>query len=86
MKKFSNKSGSPYMILVSKKNFRALGTNLDPEIRIFRKSGNLDFRIWMNQEGSVFFFIIKTLYGLQLLLLTHFDLALPSRGYSTDPS
>ena len=74
------------MILVSKKIFRALGTNPDPEIRIFRKSGIPDFRIRIDREGSEFFLLIKTLYGLQLLLLTHFDLALPSRGYSTDPS
>ena len=41
------------MILVSKTFFRALvGTNLDPEIRIFRKSRNPDFWIRMNQEGS----------------------------------
>ena len=79
-------NGSPYIILASKKNFRALGTNPDQEIWIFRKSGNPYFRIRIDREGSEIFLLIKTLYGLQLLLLTHFDLALPSRGYSTDPS
>ena len=29
--------------------------------------------------------LTKIIHGLQLLLLTNFDLALPSRGYSTDP-
>ena len=44
-----------------------------------------DFWIWMNREGSDFFLLAKTIYGPRLLLLTNFDLALPSRGYSTDP-
>ena len=45
-----------------------------------------DFRIRMNQDGSEKKLLVKIMYGLQLLLLTNFDLALPSRGYSTDLS
>ena len=38
----------------------------------------------MNWEGSEKKIFAKTIYGPHLLLLTNFDLALPSRGYSTD--
>ena len=42
-----------------------------------------DFRIRMNREGSEKILLVKIIHGLQFLLLTNFDLVLPSRGYST---
>ena len=45
-----------------------------------------DFRIRMNWQALKKFLLVKIIYGLRFLLLTNFDLALPSRGYSTDLS
>ena len=76
------------MVLVSKNFPRALWIDLDP--KIWKKgSNNLEIRI--SGSGSVcrtlkFFLLTKIIYGLPLLLLKFFDLALPSRSYSIDPS
>ena len=72
-----NKSGSPYVILPSKNFFRALPVHSDPEIRI---SGS-----GLVPRALKFFLLTKIIYGLPLLLITFFDLALTSRGYSADP-
>ena len=71
------------MNLESKKFFGLFLAGLQP---IFEKSGKPDFRIRMNREGSENFLLVKTIYGLPLLLVANFDYVLPSRGFSTDLS
>ena len=41
---------------------------------------------WRHPKPPKKILLIKIIYGLRFLLLTNFDLALPSRGYSTDLS
>ena len=84
----SNKRWGPYMVLTSKNFFGALQIDLDLNIR---KKGYLNPKIRISRSGCTgralnFFLLSKTIYGPHLLLLTNFDLALPSRGYTTDPS
>ena len=66
------------MILTSKIFFRALPVHPEPEI-------------WISGSRSVCrapkkILLAKIINGLQLLLVKFFDLALPSRGYSTELS
>ena len=70
------------MILASKIFFGALQTDLDPEIRI-SGSKDLFFRIFGSRSfhrAHRKFLLAKTIYGLQLLLLAHFDWTPPSWG------
>ena len=76
------------MILTSKIFFRALLVHPDPEIRIY---GSRDLFFWIFRSRSIHTaleknLLAKTIYGPHLLFLTNFDLALPSRGHSTDQS
>ena len=75
------------MVLTSIIFFRALPVHPDPEIRI---SGFRDQEppgdTWRVPIPPKKIILTKIIYGLPLLLLTNFDLALPSGGYSTDPS
>ena len=74
------------MVLVIKNFPRALWIDLDPKIWK-NGSNNLEIQI----SGSVrrtpkFCLLTKIIYGLPLLLLKIFDLALPSRSYNIDPT
>ena len=66
------------MILVSIIFFGALWTDPDPDIQIYG-SGSV-------RRAPKKIILAKIIYGLPLLLLKFFDLALLSRGYSTELS
>ena len=66
----------------------ALRIDLDLNIQ---KNGSLNPENRISGSGRTgralkFFLLIETTYGLPLLFLTNFDLALSSGGYSTDLS
>ena len=61
------------------------------ELVTFKGQGNVTQRVTLKKQRFSLLplkkiILTKIIYGLPLLLLTNFELALPSRGYSTDPS
>ena len=73
------------MILASINFLGALRINLDSKIQDPRISGSEDLENWISGSGSIRralkkIILTKTPYGLRLLLMTNFDLTLPSGG------
>ena len=68
-------------VYINKKNFRALPVHPDPEIRI---SGFRDQEppgdTWRHPIPLNFFYLYKTWYGQQLLLVKKFCATHPTRG------